>query len=443
MKKTMCIMGAALLIAGCSPKGAGSTARSSQEVVTTTVTTVSTTTSTNTTLSPAEPQDAAASAQESDGKLNEKAFATAARESNAFAFGLMQRVGRAEKGTANYCISPLSASWALSMAANGAQGETRKQLFGALGFGKSTVGSINLYQKQLIARLLTADSLTTLGIANSIWIREGLQVKAPFIATNKDYYDAQVREEPFNSTTLAQINDWCAQHTAGRITKILDSLDPSMMMCILNALYFKGSWVEPFMSQATNEELFIQENGTHTQVKMMHQRRHYDYMENDSVQMITLPFGNRSFTMSFILPRKEISTTALLESLDANRWNAWKNEAGMEEVDLSLPRFTSEYSIRLNEILQELGARLAFTGQADFSGISSTPLCIDQVLQKTFVKVDDTGAEAAAVTAITMKLTAMAPQEHKVMILNHPFLFTIQDEKSGAILFVGKVGAPK
>lgn len=366
-------------------------------------------------------------------------------KSNNFALRFFQEVYKHEKSEANFSVSPLSASWALSMAANGAAGETQTQLFDALGFQKEEVKTINVFQKALTESLMNSDTLTTLNIANSIWIKEGLEVKKSFINANLNYYDAQVETVPFNQSTLVAINNWCAQKTNNRIKNILDKVDGGTVMVLLNALYFKGSWTEPFKARATEDDTFTKEDATTLRVKMMHKKEGMRYMENDTLQMCSLPFGEGAFSMSFLLPKEGESLEEFARDLTPENWNSWNKQMYSQQVELSLPRFTAEYTVTLNGILQSLGAEDAFNPmKADFSGIvSKEKIYIDQVKQKTFVKVDENGAEAAAVTSVMMRVTSLPPMECPTMKLNRPFFYLIRENSTGTILFVGKMGEPK
>ena len=337
----------------------------------------------------------------------------------------------------NVCISPLSAQLALSMTAAGATGETQKQMYDAM----LLTGDVNKSSKELIGNITAPNEQCEVKIANSIWINEKLDVKESFINTNKEYFDALVENVPFNKATLGRINGWCSEKTNGKIKSILDEIKKDQRMFLLNALYFKGAWRKEFNEGNTEDKPFTCEDGTKVNVPMMRQSLKTSYYEDNVMQMASMPFKG-SYQMLLILPSEKSDDAELSKHLAGNFRNSLKQMTTCE-VDLSMPRFKSEFSTSLKEPLKAMGAERAFGDNAQFDGISDTPLYIDNVIQKTYISVDEKGAEAAAVTAISMALTSMPrPVEKKVLNLNRPFLYIITDYAAEKILFIGKVGNP-
>lgn len=367
-----------------------------------------------------------------------------ARETNKFSLRMFAQMYKEEKGCDNFCLSPLSASWALSMAANGADGATREQIYTTLGFSGSDAEKINTYQQKTIARLSTLDpGKVTVGIANSMWINEKFKIKKEFEKSNTKFYDATVKNIKFGPSAVKAINDWCAQKTEGKITEIIKEIDPMTQLFLINALCFNGRWTTVFNKKATKEEEFTKENGEKIKVQMMHQNTKLFYFEDENIQMTVKPFGQEKFDMLFILPREgttmDNSVALLEENLDT-----WFRESEKEEVNLSLPRYKAEYGTSLKNTLQSMGINDAFTpGKANFDALSKETLCIGEVLQKTFIKVDEEGAEAAAVTSVSLMAMAAGPPQPKNMVLNRPFIYIIRERGTGNILFIGKNGSPK
>lgn len=337
----------------------------------------------------------------------------------------------------NVCISPLSAQLALSMAAAGATGETQEQMYSAM----QLTGDINKSSKEIISSIAAPNEQCEVKIANSIWVNEKLDVKENFINTNKEYFDAVVENVPFNKATLERINSWCSEKTNGKIKSILDEIKRDQRMFLLNALYFKGGWRKEFNEGNTEDKPFTCKDGSVVNANMMHQTLRTSYYEDEVMQMASMPFKG-SYQMLLILPSVETGDVELSKHLAGNFRNSLAQMTTCE-VDLSMPRFKSEFSTSLKEPLKAMGAERAFSGKAQFDGISDTPLLIDNVIQKTYISVDEKGAEAAAVTAISMALTSMPrPVEKRVLNLNHPFLYIITDHAAENILFIGKIGNP-
>ena len=366
------------------------------------------------------------------------------RKANKFSLQLFAQTYKNEKDGDNFCVSPLSASLALSMAANGAEGTTREQMYATLGFSDTDVEKINAHQKKTIGRLNTLDpERVTLNIANSMWVNENFKIKKGFEKNNTKFYDATVKNIKFDAAAVNAINDWCAQKTEGKISEIIKEIDPMAQLFLINAIYFNSRWTTVFNKENTKEEEFTKENGEKVKVQMMFQNAKIPYYENDYMQMAAKSFGDEYFEMLFILPREGVTMDRCVELL-ADSFDTWNKAREKEEVNLSLPRYKAEYGTSLKKTLQSMGMSDAFTpGKANFDALSAEALCIGNVLQKTFVKVDEEGAEAAAVTSVSLMTMAAGPPQPKNMVLNRPFIYIIRDKGAGNILFIGKNGYPK
>ncbi len=373
---------------------------------------------------------------------DEQDYATAQKIIEA-SLRLFHEVYNAAKGSDNLCISPASASWALSMAADGARSATASQLYKALGFDAADRDAINAYQQKNIARLTSLnDKKTTISIANSMWINREFKVEKSFVKENEKFYNAAVRNCTFNADAVKAINSWCSENTAGRINEIVKEINPAAQMYLINALYFNSRWKDVFSKSRTKEQTFTKESGEKIKVQMMHDTSRARYFENDKVQMAEKPFDKGTFSMYFILPREGVTMDEAAAELTTGFYT-WCDSFTRCDVNLSLPRFSADYGTSLKEALQSLGVEKAFTSDADFAGISDEGIRIGDVLQKTFIKVDEEGAEAAAVTSVMLEATAAGPPVIKHLTLDRPFFYAICERATNSILFIGKSGHPK
>jgi len=333
----------------------------------------------------------------------------------------------------------------LAMVWNGANGETKQAIQQAMGMSDYPQSEVNDYFKKLREDFVKTDPTVKLAIANSIWTRQGFPVKTVFYDVNKNFYQAEVKEVDFNSPkTPDLINQWCSDNTNGLIKKMIDEIPSDMMMYLINALYFKGEWADKFDASATRETAFKKENGSSVQVKMMNQEITLPYYHDDTLSSVSMPFGNKAFSMVFILPNDNISFAAMVEQLKKPGYFAGCTAGyGSADVTLSIPVFKIDYDIKLNETLKQLGMNIAFTDTADFSGISDIPLCISFVKQKATVSIDEKGGEAAAVTVVGMKLMSAGPPPKVTFRADRPFLFAIRENSTGVVMFMGKVGNPE
>jgi serpin B len=380
-----------------------------------------------------------------------EAEANLVESSNKFGLRLFQEIAGSDKNAGNVFISPLSVSYALAMTLNGAENETYGAIASTLELNNISTEDINASFKNLTSILTELDSSVTLDIANSIWYRSGLKINPDFVDINKANFDALVSPLDFGASSAANtINSWVSENTRGKIEKIVSPpIDPSTIMFLINAIYFKGSWATQFESVMTRDHPFYPEEGKETKCRMMFNTANFDYFENDLFQAISLPYGEMGFGMMAFLPRESLTLDDLVNRLDEQNWAIWQKGFYETEVKLGLPRFKFEYEITLNDMLKAMGMEIAFDGgKADFGKMvdSGTLLdrniFIDQVKHKTFLQVDEEGTEAAAVTSVTMALTSAMPAPTPVMIIERPFLFAIWEKKSESMVFIGKVIDP-
>ena len=365
----------------------------------------------------------------------------------SFSYDIFQRTVAYDSEEENLMISPLSISMALAMTLNGAEGQTYDDIREALYLAGMEKDEINEAFQTLIELLVNADPNVKMKIANSVWYREGLPVKDDFKDSVEEYFGAEISGLDFSDpAAVIKINEWVTENTEGLITEIIDEIPDHIVMYLINALYFKGDWLNQFDKDDTRPGDFYLESGETVQADMMNQENRFATYFSDQVQMIELPYGDSLFTMSVIMPAD--SNTPLDRFIDeqitASNLNSWRSNLSTpgRDVILQMPKFEMEYELNYNDILKAMGMEIAFDEwEANFSGIADVSpqnLFIDEVKHKTFIRVDEEGTEAAAVTSVGVGITSMPPQ----MIINRPFVFIIHERESGANLFMGKIKNP-
>lgn len=355
----------------------------------------------------------------------------------------------ASQHSESFIFSPISLEYALAMVNNGAAGETENQIRDVIGFGDKSVKEVNEFYKYLTENLLNVDNTVAMNIANAQVFNTAIGDESKY---NKDYknaltgyYNALFEGYDFakdNKKALSAINSWASKQTEGMINPLLDELDPYSATLLMNAIYFKGSWADKFDSSFTRKEDFTKGDGAKTKVDMMNQTSNVSYYFDKNCSAISKTYGNGAFKMTFILPDEGITTAELAKGLDRTALERIIKRKGSEEVIIKIPKFETSFTIELNDMLKSLGMVDAFNPtKADFSSMSShLSLYISRVLQKARIKVEEKGTEAAAVTVIDMKLTSAIPSpgEPLTFYATRPFLYTISEISTGAILFMGQ-----
>lgn len=370
--------------------------------------------------------------------LLEKELGTSSSE---FGFEIFKEIFTAQPDS-DIFISPLSISLALGMTFNGAEAETETAMRTALGYGDLTDEQINKNYASLIHLLTNRDENVQMDIANSIWIRQGFPVLQNFIDINKNYFYAQVDNLDFSSPEAVEtINNWVSQNTNGRIDKIVNKIDPLVVMYLINAIYFKAFWQYPFDPEQTSEDWFFKQNGDSILTPFMQQNQEIQYLSTDQFEAVDLAYGKGDFSMSLVMPKTGYTISDLISSLDKVEWDSIVEQFSTVSLMVELPKFTLEYNITLNEVLKSLGMEVAFDqNRADFSDINPDfPLYISNVLHKSFIQVDEKGTEAAAATSVEISLTCVP----MIVSFNHPFLFVIRERESNTVLFMGVLQEPE
>jgi serpin B len=362
---------------------------------------------------------------------------------NVFGIELFKKINEFEQDK-NIFISPLSVSMALGMTLNGADGTTFEAMQSTLELSGMSQTQINESYQSLIELLSQLDPKVIFNLANSIWYRQGFQVEQEFIKVNQTYFDAAVRELDFASSEAVRIiNGWVDDKTNGKIEKIVERITPDIVMFLINAIYFKGTWTYEFEKNKTKDDQFAIPSGSTVPVKMMVQEGDFNYLENEDFQAIDLPYGDGDFSMLVILPKPGKTTETIIDQMSTAKWQEWIGAFDTVGVKLEMPRFKLEYKLSLVDVLDALGMGVAFDlGRADFSRINKNGgLYISEVLHKTFVEVNEEGTEAAAVTAVIVSDSAVGGSP--VMRVDRPFFFFVRENRSQTNLFMGKIVEPE
>jgi len=372
----------------------------------------------------------------------------AAESSNQFAFDLYEQL-HAQPG--NLFFSPASISTALTMTSAGARGQTQQQMQGVL--------HLRPADEQLHAGFGTLGKLLNSGgdqqgyrlsMANRLWGQETYPFQPDFVQLTRAQYGAELAQVNFAQSEPARrlINTWVAEQTQDKITDLIAPgvLDAMTRLVLTNAIYFKGAWDEEFSKQATQDAPFHLAANRQAAVPLMHQVDDFRYAEAEGLQLLELPYAKNRLSMLVLLPKQPDGLTGLEGKLAADSVARWTTGLRKQKVRVYLPRFTMTAQFQLADVLKSMGMPLAFSDQADFSGIATAEeLKIDAVIHKAFVDVNEEGTEAAAATAVTLAPTSaiVDRQEPVLFRADHPFVFLIRDQQTGAILFLGRLTDPK
>ena len=365
---------------------------------------------------------------------------------NCFAVNFYRQISN---NNDNIFFSPISVYAAFSMVAEGAKGETASQLQGIFGFEpdrdlrhSATAG--------LMSSLNRPDPDVAILMANSLWLAEGFEPYDSYVDTVQNTYLSNINSVDFLGDGVGQINDWTAEKTQGKIPSVLssDAVDERTAFVLLNAIYFKGAWAVSFPEEYTHELDFW--TGTHeVKADFMSMTMQFGYTESDGVQVLRMPYRGERLSMLVMLPSERNGLNHLEEIAAPEQIDRWKEDLLPTRVDILLPKFEMKTSYDLTRPLRDLGAANVFDQNiSDLSAMadlrSHQRLYVDTAIQDAYVKVNEEGTEAVAVTKIGGGIisTSLKPPEPVPFIADHPFLFLIQDDESGTILFMGRVSDP-
>jgi serpin B len=367
---------------------------------------------------------------------------------NNFNFSILKSIN---KGGKNLFFSPLSLFYALSMLYEGASGKTREELKNLL----ASNGDLEKYIstcKETINRLKDSkESGTAVNLANSFWIENGFKVDKKFQRVLRKAYDSQFFQwEKGDLNVIDRINKWVENQTSGKITKLLsrEHFKQDTVFVLLNAIYFHDKWKHQFQKENTEFDYFTCSDHQKVKALFMNQTENHRYYEDADFKVLELLYGNESISMVIFLPKNLNKQYDTFDKINTEYFKKALYNVNYEEVKVKLPKFNFTNFLELNELFQFMGLRSAFSPGADFKKICSTDnIYIDDILHKAKIKVEESGTEAAAVTAITgncmMAAPNLSPGEIKVFEANHPFTFFIVEKEHNTILFSGVISNVK
>lgn len=374
------------------------------------------------------------------------------KANNEFAFNLFKQTN-GQKGSR--IISPLGVAYMLGMLNAGADGSTATEIQEVMGIQDADKTSVNNYFSSLYTNLPKVDPNVELNIANALFVDKSIKILPSFEKNMTTSYGAVVQQLDFASpSAIATINKWCEKQSKGEVDRIMDETDSNALACLLNAVFFKASWTDKFNSDDTRDEPFTREDGTTASLPMMNRHAKVLYSKASNYSAICLPYSSGAFNMYVLLPDEGVSVDDVVSSLNTQGWQKQKDqmtnmvedvyvdEDGQEftteigrYIYIKIPRFTTAFNADVTIPLQNLGIRKAFTEKAEFPFIAEQKLPLAAVRQLTRIVVDEEGTKTAAVAASDIVTEAFtAPL---TFYANRPFLYLIQENTSGIILFAG------
>ena len=384
----------------------------------------------------------------------EKVSEDVVKANNDLGMKLFNALASEEAGK-NMMISPLSISIAMAMVTNGATDESLDEMKEVLGFGDMELGSVNEQFMQLIASLVEADKDLVLSIANSVWMDDAFapDVKQDFVDVLTEFYDAAFFTEDFqDEATVGKINSWVSEKTHDKIDKVIKEIGPNTIMYLINAIYFKAAWTTSFDKDSTYEGTFMLSDGSESKADYMgfsydqEVPEFYSYSsdwgDENGYSVVRLPYGRGVFAFYGIVPNPDNKTNIddFIGKIAENGFDSYISQLEERDFTVQLPKFKFAYEKSLVKVFQSLGMEKAFVDGA-LMNIAEEPHApfISDIYHKTFVEVNEEGTEAAAVTVVEVGENAMPSG----FFANRPFVFVIRDDRTGSILFVGKVENPK
>lgn len=347
---------------------------------------------------------------------------------NAYSMSFIRHVAANLDDDQNFVISPYSAGVALSMLAEGAEGQTQAEFNAALN------------QCTFKAEDLGGNDTVIVKSVNSLWVDDDFSIRNRYVSLLQKDFDALSTTLNFaDPSTVQAINNWCSEHTNGKIKDVIDRLGQGDVMVLANALYFNAPWLNPFDAVLTAKADFNGSKGK-SQVDMMYRKGYMNYAEYKGCQLVELPYEGGRYSMYVFLPAEGMNINDVIAYLSEDAYSSAVSALAPKEVLLRMPKAKLETSLLLNQTLMSMGIKSAFTSAANFKGIAEMgPLVLDQVKQKCFVDISEKGTEAAAVTTAQVRLTSVRPTSYITMTVNRPYLFMIVDTQKSNVMFAGRV----
>ena len=338
----------------------------------------------------------------------------------AFQTNIFSQINNDKSGK-NVIISPLSIYQVLSLLSNGAKESTLSEMLSVL--GSTSLDELNDINYKILSKI---SSFSTIDIANAVMTR--FKPLENFCSVADKYLAPMESLE-----SVEQINEWCKEKTHGKIEKIIEQLSPETIMILLNAVYFKGEWINQFDKYFTKKLPFYNLSKNEIKVDTMLQIDHFRYFSNKEIQAIELPFQKDFMSAIIILPSEKIEINSFIKNNLAkkNYLTDIINKLDYAKVHLELPKFEVTFEETLNHVIKKLGMKKIFNSlEADLSGLYNRKgLFVSQVIHKTYLKVNEEGTEAAAVTLVAVDEASMAGEEEIIheMKVNRPFLFLLKN----------------
>ncbi|MFP4458020.1 MAG: serpin family protein [Candidatus Zixiibacteriota bacterium] len=361
---------------------------------------------------------------------------------NDFAFSLFGKLVQ-DNQIDNVIFSPLSVHLALTMVLNGAEDETKEQIAKTLGLNSKELISINKFNSSYLRNIQEQSDGTSYLMANSLWLGEDYGLSIEYAKMMNIFYNANVSNVDFGKADAKEkINDWISQNTAGIIEDMIEETNPADILYIINAIYFKSKWEKAFDTAETYQDIFYVDNRQEITVDMMNRKDNIWLYIDENLQAFHLDFKG-DFTITFIMPESSFDDYCL--NLEKDEYNRIKEKLHKKEAIIHMPRLDTKFKTPLNKTLESMGMKAAFDpAKADFGGIlenASSDIFIELVLHQAAIKLDEEGAEAAAATVVELAKSA-APTSIETIKLDKPFLFNIEEKRTGTVIFSGIIRNP-
>ncbi len=366
-------------------------------------------------------------------------------EKKDFVFTFYSEITK-ENEKSNIFFSPLSISTAFSMAYEGAGENTASEMQQVFGFESDDAKRQKAISDNL-SRFNHKDDWYNLQVANALWVKDGYAIKQDYLDAAKTHYSSIVENVDFvTDDGIDRINNWVKQKTEDKIQDILapGSTDELTRMVITNAVYFKGKWSSEFNPKNTSEKQFWTDKDSSTMISMMKQPVGiYNYAKTENLQALEINYLGGDISMVVLLPKDRDGIQSLEQSMDKKKFDAVKDGMARQPLTVQIPKFEFETEYNLISPLQSLGLHEAFDrNSANFQGITDEQVYLDKAAHKAFVNVNEKGTEAAAITALVARATSGPPEPVAEFVADHPFMFVIQEKKTGEILFIGRLVNP-
>jgi serine protease inhibitor len=362
-------------------------------------------------------------------------------QNTSFAFDLLKKVNENEKSK-NVFLSPLSVNVALGMLLNGAENTTAAEIQVANRTEGIALAELNNTYQKMITGLPKVDNQVTVNMANSVWRNNQLSFESAFVSQLQETFGAEVADFDLRQkqTSIARINQWVSNKTQNRIPEIIDDISDNAAVFLINAVYFQGNWTRQFDTKQTYDATFVKNDNTQKSIKMMTRHSKVAVAQGINYAAFQLPYGGGSYQLTVVIPDRDQQMNTFLNNWTFSEWTSLQNRLVEREERIGLPRIQLEYGLSLNDALKALGMKKAFSREAELGKIiRNAPLMVNNVVHKTFLKMDEKGTEAAGATSIEVGVTSVPLRDY---ICSRPYLIFISEKSSDTVLFAGKIVDP-